>query len=71
MAHEIGHNLGIRHDFDEVHQGTGCDAGNHIMSYGTSKDKWSSCSKADFEANYILIQQREKYGYKWCMEGNF
>ena len=70
MAHEIGHNLGLRHDFDVVHQGKGCDASNHIMSYGQSKDKWSLCSKADFESHYILIQQREKYGYKWCMEGN-
>ena len=65
MAHEVGHNLGMKHDFDEAHGGdsSSCNQDNHIMSYGSSKEKWSTCSKADFEARYLQVQSN------WCMEG--
>ena len=70
LAHEIGHNLGFYHDFDDHHggQSSACNQNNHIMSYGSSKDKWSTCSKADFEARYLWVQQTSYVS--WCMEGN-
>jgi hypothetical protein len=68
LAHEIGHNLGFYHDFDDHHggQSSACNQNNHIMSYGSSKDKWSTCSKADFEARYLWVQQTSYVS--WCME---
>jgi len=68
LAHEIGHNLGFYHDFDDHHGGesSSCNTNNHIMSYGSSKEKWSTCSKADFEARYLWVQQTSYVS--WCME---
>ena len=66
LAHEIGHNLGMLHDFDTRHKGKGCVKDNHIMNYGKSKEVWSECSKKDFQANYL----RTTKSSKWCMEGS-
>ena len=62
MAHEIGHNVGMAHDFSDAHKAAGCD-GTGIMSYGNPPNQWSTCSKADFTAQY---KARES---TWCMPG--
>ena len=64
MAHELGHNFGMSHDFDTKHGGSGspcawdgstcghCD-GKGIMSYSDDDlSEWSSCSKSDWESHY-------------------
>ena len=74
MAHEIGHNLGMYHDFDKYHGGkkNSCNSGNsgnHVMSYGElqAMKKWSTCSKKDFEAHFLWV--KSKSYLTWCMEG--
>ena len=59
----------MEHDFDDKHKGKDCDNANHIMSYSDLPImvKWSSCSKADFQAHYLFITKQN--GWKWCMEG--
>ena len=48
------------HDFDDMHGGKGnaCDQGHHIMSYAnfTGQTKFSSCSKKDWQAQYLYIK---------------
>ena len=59
VTHEMGHNLGMAHDFSDVHAGKGCD-GTGFMSYGEHPYQWSTCSVEDFNALYqqvnIMIQ---------------
>ena len=65
LAHEIGHNLGMLHDFHPTHGGHGgpCDK-KGIMSYGSLEWKgFSECSKSDFEKTYT----RYNWG-KDCLE---
>ena len=66
MSHEIGHNLGMKHDFDESHGGdsSACN-GEGLMSYGTKPQKWSTCSVSDFTAHYNAILQHIN---SWCLE---
>ena len=80
MAHEMGHNLGMFHDHEKVHGGSGksafqtggnpgpCESQKHIESYQSSREKWSTCSKADFAAHYLQITK--KWNRPWCMNGN-
>ena len=60
MAHELGHNIGLDHDFSERHGGSGsaCNKGNHIMSYGdwTGQTKFSSCSKKDLQTHFTFVK---------------
>ena len=62
IAHEVGHNIGMDHDFIEKHKAAGCD-GKGIMSYGNPPNEWSACSKADFIAHYQATKSN------WCMDG--
>ena len=65
LAHEVGHNLGMYHDFHPKHGGPGgpCDK-KGIMSYGSLfRTGFSECSKRDFEKTYAR--------YRWgngCLE---
>ena len=57
MAHELGHNFGMDHDFDESHGGEdGPCNGQGIMSYGSyDYDQWSTCSRSDWEHHYSAL----------------
>jgi len=72
IAHEVGHNIGIAHDFDKKHGGNGqpnsgssCEKNINIMSYGSSRQKWSECSKKDFAAHYFFLK---KHHVPWCLD---
>jgi len=67
LAHELGHNLGMEHDFSSNHGGNGspgsggpCDY-KGFMSYGDSLSVWSACSVKDFTAHH------QQYKSNWCM----
>merc|ERR1712038_1309267 len=80
VAHEMGHNLGLLHDHSQKHGGSGnsafqhggtpgpCESQKHIMSYQSTREKWSTCSKADFEAHYLQVTKNWKM--PWCMTGS-
>jgi len=56
FVHELGHNIGMLHDFDKKHKGNGdfggpCD-GLGLMSYNHPPDQWSYCSNGDFVESF-------------------
>ena len=64
----MGHNMGMLHDFDDVHGGSNgpCD-GTGIMSYGSAPNVWSTCSRNDFLALYNeIVASNSLY---WCLDG--
>ncbi|XP_076052943.1 uncharacterized protein LOC143032309 [Oratosquilla oratoria] len=58
VTHEMGHNLGMRHD--GLQAGNNCDPGRYLMSptLGSGKITWSPCSKTYFD-NFLLDRQSQ------------
>ena len=65
MAHEIGHNLGFFHDYEETKLGrkNTCGVGkwrngtgNYLMNYiEPIQNEWSECSNDDFKNYYSRV----------------
>ena len=78
LAHEVGHSLGLKHDFIESgtldqpiytprkdKKGKKCNGIKSVMDYKNKIDKWSTCSYEDFKD--IYNSEMEKNG-KFCLE---
>ena len=70
IAHELGHNLGMYHDFEYSSWNQNkkwCGNSKGLMSYGfygAPTKYWSTCSQHNFKAHY---QNMVNQNGKWCM----
>ena len=68
VAHEIGHNLGMYHDFGDggtsdnrvSSKGESCTGVGGYMDYIPNPNKWSPCSVEDFTNYFNLVEP-------WCL----
>ena len=70
LAHEIGHILGMRHDFVTVNGkrgtcGEGDYSGHFIMNYGQPRSVWSECSNKDMKRLYKSVYATKG---KFCLD---
>jgi len=65
VAHEIGHLMGMWHDFKEIadhrKKCSKREAGNFLMDYGKNRIEWSKCSNQDFKTFYQRIVTTKEF----------
>lgn len=77
MCHELGHNLGMNHDFVDPFtypkailrdsKGNSCTDVNGVMDYGGNPSQWTSCSVEYFTQHYNNMVTANG---KFCLEVN-
>jgi len=65
MAHELGHNLGMNHDFLDPYtnpktpyldsNGVSCTDSNGVMDYYVTVQKWTTCSVERFTSHFNKV----------------
>ena len=79
VAHEIGHNLGMFHDFRggninsrKFENGQLCTNVGGIMDYRTNPTQWTACSVGDFVRYYYAVKSARpndgfRPSYPFCL----